>query len=177
MDDENYSGVPRNMMYILMVFRNSIGGDQTPVYKHWQLLETYGDGPYGNGTVKGRYTWVTNLMIGYAWLLWLLNAFFTMIVMLNFLIAIVGQSYDNVMSTYQVSLYKSKCHFNLKGTLIMNSMDSFFNFSKRNVKMNIVSVTMDAFEGDNDQQAYLKNIKAAFSSEISKISVKIEEAL
>lgn len=44
-------------------------------------------------------------MIGYAWFLFMMNEIFMLIVLLNFLIAIISESYENVMSTQEVSMY------------------------------------------------------------------------
>ena len=84
------------MKYSLHVFRSSIGGDATPLYTNWALLYTYDKGKY--------YNWAL-AMIGFSWLLWALNAFFTLIILMNFLIAIVGQSYQNVIDNQMISLY------------------------------------------------------------------------
>ena len=82
-------------------------------------------------------------MITWTWALWILNGFFTMIVMFNFLIAIVTQSYDDVMSNYNVSLYKAKCHFIKKGCLLKDEIDYLLDKTQWNVKMNIVSVSQN----------------------------------
>ena len=88
-DDGDYSHLNVFMKYSIIIFRNSIGGDATPKYTHWALLYTYKNGKY--------YTYA-NLMIGYSWVLWMMNAFFTMIILMNYLIAIISQSYDSVMA-------------------------------------------------------------------------------
>ena len=48
-------------------------------------------------------------MLYWGWLLFLFNEFFNLIVLLNFLIAIISQSYDEVMGREVINRYQSRC--------------------------------------------------------------------
>lgn len=51
-------------------------------------------------------------MIYFIWILWFLNQFFNLIILLNFLIAIVSQSYDRVISESINYQYSHKSELN-----------------------------------------------------------------
>jgi len=68
---------------------NSVGNDSPPEYTFWiQYLDD-----------KEANSFVPNVMIFLIWAIWFLNEFFCLIILLNFLIAIISQSYDSVMMT------------------------------------------------------------------------------
>lgn len=55
--------------------------------------------------------WIGLGMIYYGWLIWLVNELFMMIILLNFLIAKTGESYEKCNSDAKIILYSSRCHF------------------------------------------------------------------
>ena len=86
----DYPEVNPYVMYMILIFRNSLGDATLPDTTYWQqFLNT------NSATAE--------LMIVVAWIIYLINMFFLMIVMLNFLIAIVSQSYEEVMSKVIIS--------------------------------------------------------------------------
>lgn len=64
-------------------------------------------------------------MIGYIWLLWGLNQLFMLIMLLNFLIAIISQTYETVISASAIGKYKARCEFNLEVTQIVEIYNSW----------------------------------------------------
>jgi hypothetical protein len=58
------------------------------------------------------------------WMIWFSNQLFILIILLNFLIAIVSQSYEQVMSCAEINMYMHRailnreCRFLLQGNLI-----------------------------------------------------------
>ena len=61
-------------------------------------------------------------MIYMVWTLWFLNQFFNSIILFNFLIAIVSQSYDRVISNKLDYEYEHKSELNIE---ILRFMDFF----------------------------------------------------
>lgn len=60
-------------------------------------------------------TWgYSQIMIYIIWLIWMFNQIFNLIILLNFLIAIVSQSYDRVISASIQYQYKHKSELNLE---------------------------------------------------------------
>ena len=74
---DDYPHVNPLVYYCIQIFRNSIGDEKTPVYNFWSSR-------------LNTDPLLAKSMIGYSWFLWASNAFFMLILMLNFLIAIVS---------------------------------------------------------------------------------------
>jgi hypothetical protein len=53
-----------------------------------------------------------NFMIGYIWFQWLLNLVVNLIILLNFLIAVISQTYDQVISQQQLCEYSYMSDYN-----------------------------------------------------------------
>lgn len=75
--------------YWLMTYRDSIGDISIPGYGEWDKI--YDD----NNNQDRAKKYVIILLI---WIVWLLNQFMCLIVLLNFLIAVISQVYDNVVA-------------------------------------------------------------------------------
>ena len=58
-------------------------------------------------------------MISLVWTVWVLHQFLVLIILLNFLIAIISQSYENVMTKLEVFKYKTRVDFNLECLQVM----------------------------------------------------------
>lgn len=58
------------------------------------------------------------IMITYAWFLWIVNILFVLIILLNFLIAIISQSYDSVMTKSIEIVYESRAEFAAETNLL-----------------------------------------------------------
>ena len=69
--------------YILYTYRNSIGDIEAPVYSYW----------IAEAETKPVLGWS---MIYLIWFVWFLNQWINLIIMLNFLIAIVNQCHEEM---------------------------------------------------------------------------------
>jgi|TARA_B110000285_G_C14601452_1_gene370853 hypothetical protein len=104
LDDEVYLPVEINSSffgYFIYAMRNSIGDLADPDYSLW--LENKEEGTSAN--------W---LMIILCWLFWIINALLMIIVLLNFLIAVISQSYEAVVSLRNIYTYSHKADINLE---------------------------------------------------------------
>ena len=79
----DYNSISSYQIYGLQVFRNSLGDISIPGYQYWIAREE--DSPI-----------FSTSYIEIIWLLVFLNALMMLIVLLNFLIAIVSESYARV---------------------------------------------------------------------------------
>ena len=52
--------------------------------------------------------------------IWFLNQFFVVIILLNFLIAVIGQSYENVMSKQDIKKYQDMADLNEEALMWIN---------------------------------------------------------
>jgi hypothetical protein len=68
-------------------------------------------------------------MIYWGWFIFLFNEFFMLIVLLNFLIAIISQSYDEVMASQLIDKYEARCDLNIE---IAMQLDFLFSLSASN---------------------------------------------
>lgn len=104
-ESKDYKTLPILAFY-LQTYRNSIGDISPPEYDYWEFIHAL--------KTKGRpqYFDYPQIMIYFIWLLWFENQFFNLIILLNFLIAIVGQSYERVMSESLIYQYSHKAELN-----------------------------------------------------------------
>jgi len=73
------TNVNRQVSYLLRIFRNSVGDLDAPSMPYWYTHALEEDSKTGS-----------IIMIYYGWFIWLLNVFVMVIVLLNFLIAIIS---------------------------------------------------------------------------------------
>ena len=102
-DDEDYPTLQLLTVYF-QTYRNSIGDIGTPQYEYWEYMHEHYD-------VNKTFGYA-QCMIYLIWVLWYLNQFFNLIILLNFLIAIVSQSYEKVMTDSMKHEYDHKAELN-----------------------------------------------------------------
>jgi hypothetical protein len=79
---DDYDGLGFKMRALIQMYRNSIGDIAPPKYNLYLDIH------------KNITSTENKLMITIIWALWFLNQLFILIVLLNFLIAIISQSYE-----------------------------------------------------------------------------------
>jgi len=84
-DNLDYVEIPYFIATFIQVFRNSIGDISAPRYDFWLRSSQQS---------QGEITWSQGIMIFVVWFTFLFNIVFNLIMMMNFLIAIVSQSWD-----------------------------------------------------------------------------------
>ena len=60
-------------------------------------------------------------MVGIIWLSFLFQQVFMLIMMMNYIIAIVSQSWDEVKEQHYHQLYESRCHINFESAILMDA--------------------------------------------------------
>jgi len=94
-NDEDYPEITNSWKYGLYSYRNSIGDINPPGYEYW--IKNLPD---------ERYPTMARTMIIVVWVVWWFNQFFMLIIMLNFLITIIGNSFNRVMDSSKVNTYR-----------------------------------------------------------------------
>lgn len=84
-DDKAYEGLDPFIYYIIQAFRDAAGDFVTPSYSLWEGKKEESETIY-------------RILVIYIWSLWFINILFMNIMLLNFLIAIISESYENVIS-------------------------------------------------------------------------------
>mmetsp|Transcript_3352 Transcript_3352/g.5063 ORF Transcript_3352/g.5063 Transcript_3352/m.5063 type:complete len:244 (-) Transcript_3352:104-835(-) len=154
-DDElEYPEINVFMKYFLQSYRNSIGDLATPDYEWWL------PGEDENKSMTG----VKYIMVNAVWFVWFANQFVNLIILLNFLIAVISQTYEKVISAQQTHNYLHKSQLNRE----YYELRSFFGWTS---KIKALSFTNDSqFEGESDDEwkglisAMKKHIDSSVSS-------------
>ena len=83
------------------------------------------------------------ILVTLIWGFWLINQYMNMIILLNFLIAIISDSYADVMSRALENQYRSKCDFNEETQVIFNMFPGWFDDSKNQARVYVMRSTKD----------------------------------
>ena len=92
MDDTKYPELPGFWKYVIQAWRISVGDIKIHDYSVWS--ERMEDSPWSSG-----------MMVFIIWITWWMNQYIMLVIMLNFLIAIISQSYEDVMTKEALSTY------------------------------------------------------------------------
>ena len=96
------------------VFRNSIGDPNPPNTSVWVKKDIEGSN-------------LPQIMIFICWAFWLINKFYMLIILLNFLIAIIGQSYDSVLGRLTIVRTLQKCEMNIEKMIFIEDESNPLN--------------------------------------------------
>ena len=84
---------------MVYAYRNSIGDLNAPVYNFWLSQESK----------NPNFSW---FMIRMIWFFWMINQFLNLIILLNFLIALISEKYNEITSENIVHAYNHKAALN-----------------------------------------------------------------
>jgi hypothetical protein len=84
-DVEGYDGIPTLLGYFLLAFENGIGNIQNPTVDVW--------------ISEFDQTFSASIIIFLIYFFWFLNQFVSLIVLLNFVIALISQVFEQVMDS------------------------------------------------------------------------------
>ena len=118
-NSDDYKGLNTFTKLFLQTYEDSVGNADVPIYSFW--IDSAGEAPT---TIRG-------FMVGLIWVTWFTNQWFIFIVLLNFIIAIIGQSYDSVMEKATQYMYLQRtdmnmeCRVTLKYLGMLKTMDQF----------------------------------------------------
>ena len=91
--NEDFPGLPRVFYTIIRIFRNSIGDIEVPLYDNWLNDST---DPETNEVTKIITGSAEGISIFVIYLYWIFNIFIMVIILLNFLFAEVGGTFEAV---------------------------------------------------------------------------------
>ena len=112
--DETYANLSVVMQFYLFTFQNSMGAMMTPAYERWSgMIESDTD-------PKLAYT-----MISLTWFIWLFVIIFNVIVLLNFLIAFISETYEEVYGRGRIDDFKNMAQLNHECQVILNALSVF----------------------------------------------------
>ena len=151
--EEDYPNVFTFMQYFLMTYRNSIGDISAPGYSNW--MEKSSD-------VTSELI-EKHAAISFIWLVWLANQFVNLIILLNFLIAVISQVYDNVVAMQKQVLYAQKVELNRE----IYMLQKFFGNLKQ-FKFIIFSMDIKQLEQEDDEWVgFVQTLKKFISKKLN----------
>ena len=117
-DHENYAHIKKTLgsigndyftlknfiVYIVTTWRISIGDISTPDYSKWLIINETQTNP----TIRGGI----NFIIFTIWAHWWFTQFLIFVILLNFLIAIVSQAFDEVVDLDKITYYEQRADLN-----------------------------------------------------------------
>ena len=114
-----------------------------------------------NDTTQAYYSpYMSKAMIFYSWVLYIGNAFFMLIMLLNFLIAIISTSYDSVMTRSTIVMYNQRCTINCECSLILNFLQNFTTRGQSYAKVFVLGANIADTDVDNSFTGIVRPIKA-----------------
>ena len=99
-----YQSMPVFVSMLITALRNSLGDMSTPGYGEWS--EKLKDNFYGAST-----------MILLIWVIFVTNLYIMVVVLLNFLIAVISQVYEETISTGDISRYMTRSEMNVEAAV------------------------------------------------------------
>jgi hypothetical protein len=79
-------------------------------------------------TLSARHEAGSTVMVYLILLWWIVNQFFIISILLNIFLAIIFQSYDEVLSNYTKNSIIEKCNFNLDQAILMKQFGTSIKF-------------------------------------------------
>ena len=154
-DMKDYPGVSPTLASFLIEYRNSVGDINPPTYDYWQE------------DVAGA-----GLMVNLNQSYFMIFQLFMNVVLLNFLIAIISQSYEQVNSEQELHLYMQKAEFNLETANLFETISKVYKSS--NILISTTATT-SSHEANSEWKGIVKTIKTMFNEESKIQNEKAEQ--
>ena len=142
--------------YIATCIRSSVGDIQPPGYSFWIAA-----------AAKNEH--VAVFMIYFIWLIWFCTLFINLVILLNFLIAIISQSYEDVMSREVITKYGLRSTMNEQCRLIMKAL----SFSD-NVTMFVLSANNQHEMDGNNWLGFVNTLKKHMNQQTILLNNKLK---
>ena len=108
-DKSDYPGLSLLFVSFFQVYRNSIGDIKEPTYDLWYDSKDKFD---SHGGFEYSGFWSGKSMMVIIWTFWFLNQFICMVMLLNFLIAIMAEQYEKITTYRNYYSLLRKCELN-----------------------------------------------------------------
>ena len=158
-DNSEYHYLHANIALFIQTYRNSIG-DIAPVeYKFW--LQTIQEG----------YNLIPKIMICAIWGIWFLNQAMVLIILLNFLIAIIQQSYDSILERQVQNKYQNRNVINREHRLFLKHLGL-----QKGIDIVVLSAHCkgkNEHEKDEDWDGFVGTIKKYIYSQNIEVKTKL----
>lgn len=140
---------------LILSFRNSLGDVSLPKYDKWLAQNTY----------------QSQIVIYLLWILWFINLFLMLIILLNFLIAVISQTYERVAGSQTNYTYKDRAEMNEECATILSSL-----YFQGEVKMIVFTYDKSIFATeDNQWGGIVDQIKKVVQGSSGKLMERINK--
>jgi len=143
--DDAYPDLSSLFRYVLQTYGNSIGNIAPPVYTCWTTSMADEAAPL----VQVQ----KHVIIALIWFVWLFNQFLNLIIMLNFLIAVISQVYEAVVSNQEQLNYKHKAELNHEFFMLRK-------FARQTQEYRILVFSLDKDEAHQAADEWLDFVEA-----------------
>lgn len=155
---KDFPMVNKFLVFFLENFKNAVANLDSPELGFWEKQT-------GNPTVS-------TVMVYACWLIWMLNQFFILVILLNFLIAIICQSYDEVLSKQIVTKYTKKCELNRECRLLLKTLGSLPRFESFVLTANVfASLELQEWQG------YVQTIRSFVSTQNKQVREQVHHEI
>jgi hypothetical protein len=97
-DAQDYNNLPKEIQFFLLTYRNSIGDISIPDYS--DTLDAH---------VNKAEKVIIIIMV---WFVWIFNQFICLIILLNFLIAVISEEYESVLGDSVIDFWMNRADLN-----------------------------------------------------------------
>jgi len=87
--------------------------------------------------------------------IWFMNQFIVMVILLNFLIAVISQSYEKVMDAKIIHQYKDKCSLNKEAYEYMRYLPTLWDFDSNTI---LLTLSLEPTE-NNEWAGFMQTLK------------------
>jgi hypothetical protein len=112
-------------------------------------------------------------MIGLIWAIWFANIFVAFICLLNFLIAIVSQSYDEAMGKKLTFRTKQRCEMNLSAAIFRRGLFKMIR-KYEPIDLTVLRVMLPHTDDEQDHLGFVRTIKNTVRTEVGELRNHIE---
>lgn len=155
----DYKDIDDFTAILIQTFRNSIGDIAIPDYSGWK--DSTGD-------------WQYKTIMFAIWTLWFMNLLINLIILLNFLIAVISQVYDQVIALQMYCSYKFKADFNAEYFVIKKQIKGLDTFLFLVLTQ---SIDKEFAEGDDVNLGIVNNIKRNSAKQLDYLRSQINKSL
>ena len=119
------------------------------------------------GTGNGLFKTINLTLI---WLIWFIQTFTMLVIMLNFLIAVIASTYDRLNNYQRIISYQQKATLNDEVFQLMKVFKNFWFVSMPSYKIVVFSTSKEASTlEDNEIEDQLERLKRLMQKEFDKI--------
>jgi len=162
-ESQTYVDVGQFFGYFLLIWENSIGNINPPTYAFW-LTQL---------DAKSHLKIGAKLVIYFTWFIWFGNQMLILIILLNFLIAVVSQSYENVMNSAMRFKYQQRCSLMRDAAIIISGLGRLTSYT---------ALILQADHSDNggngeDWAGFVQTLKSFIRTQNSSVINKFNKAI